>query len=265
MTRRTLALATVSLTLVACDDELPSRWVTSPIVVDGQPDEWERIPLFHFEGRDFAFAVQNDADNLYVYFSTNSPRDQRLLGRLGATVWLDAGGDQEKTRGIRFWPTSARPPGRGVTELGDRPSEGDSAKLSRPPFQAVGNDTRTELEAEVGEMFFRGNLAFEVRLRAPMDSPELALGLEVPIALRPTPSGRGKGKGGGMMKMGGGRGGGMGGGRGGGMGGGGRGGGGSGMGEPSDDQGRGRRHRSDEVVLESEVVWVTIVLATQQG
>ena len=61
----------LTLSSLGCDHEMPSQWGESPVIVDGQANEWAEIALYHFEEHDFSFALQNDATNLYQCYQGN--------------------------------------------------------------------------------------------------------------------------------------------------------------------------------------------------
>ncbi|MCK5688902.1 hypothetical protein KAI87_06515 [Myxococcota bacterium] len=228
---------------------MPSQWGESPVIVDGQANEWAEIALYHFEEHDFSFALQNDATNLYIFFSTSSPLDVRRLQRMGMTIWLNEDGLKEKTRGIRFWAGQHSLPG---------PAAQSTTKTRHPTLEFTGSDKREKDASQVAEVFFQGALSFEIQL--PLDEKlgaheqELTLGLEIPTASgMGQGAGRGKGGKGGMGGGRGGMGGGMGGGRGKGRGGQ------SGQSSAPPPQNAKPRARP-EPQLKTEIVWITVTI-----
>jgi hypothetical protein len=266
-------LITVGVTGGGCDTELPSRWAQGPMVIDGQPEEWRNVDLFHFEGHQFAFSVQNDAHHLYLYFSTSDRLTQRWLSELGLTVWLNEENAKEQSFGIRLRP------GRGELAQLHHPEEGDALeeaprtpRLRHPRFEIVGSARVKEASVEVGEMSFQGALALELQVAfaAPpaAERREVALGLEVttnPQRQRDALNGSGRGRRHGRGGMGGGMpGGGMGGGMPGGGMGGGMPGGGTGGGMPGGGKAKGggaRRPPPQHSRSLHEVIWISVQLA----
>src|SRR5688572_15975959 len=100
----------LSFTQIGCATTLASRWAGERVKLDGNPDDWEGVPFRAIADSSLTVAVQNDAENLYLYLCTGDPRFVHLSKRLGITVWLKEHGDREAERGFKFWPASEEGP-----------------------------------------------------------------------------------------------------------------------------------------------------------
>ena len=69
--------------------ELPSAWTTTPIVIDGNIDDWGDKPTTYFEGQDMMAAICNDSTNLYLHFRTRNFMTASLIRKTGITIYID--------------------------------------------------------------------------------------------------------------------------------------------------------------------------------
>jgi hypothetical protein len=93
---------------------------TSPVTIDGKPDEWPQIFSYYDGNTKLQFAFANDTGNLYVCLKiTDDPTQLRLFnGGLG--IWIDPKGKKKETVGISFPLKGDRTPGEGGGEGGGK-------------------------------------------------------------------------------------------------------------------------------------------------
>jgi hypothetical protein len=107
-------------------------WETTPINVDGKPDEWPQ-PFNYYDGNTkLQFAFANDTGSMYVCLKiTDDPTQLRLFnGGLG--IWVDPKGKRKETMGISF-PLK-----------GDRVQGGEGGKHKRQSETMEGMDPGTQ-------------------------------------------------------------------------------------------------------------------------
>jgi hypothetical protein len=98
-------------------------WETTPINMDGKPDEWPQ-PFNYYDGNTkLQFAFANDTGNIYVCLKiTDDPTQLRLFnGGLG--VWIDPKGKKKETMGVSFPLKLEGAPG--ATSGGKRKAHGE--------------------------------------------------------------------------------------------------------------------------------------------
>ena len=96
-----------------CAQTIYCLWETTPISVDGKPDEWPQ-PFNYYDGNTkLQFAFANDTGSMYVCLKiTDDPTQLRLFnGGLG--IWIDPRGKKKETLGISFPLKGDRAPGEG--------------------------------------------------------------------------------------------------------------------------------------------------------
>ncbi|MEP6948919.1 MAG: hypothetical protein ABI863_06585 [Ginsengibacter sp.] len=76
----------------AQDEIAKSSWVTSPVKIDGKPQEW-KLPLRYYDaGTKLFFAFANDDKNLYLCFQAPDEMSQVKIMRAGMEVYLSVKG-----------------------------------------------------------------------------------------------------------------------------------------------------------------------------
>jgi hypothetical protein len=76
----------------AQDEIAKSSWVSSPVKIDGKPQEW-KLPLRYYDaGTKLFFAFANDDKNLYVCFQAPDEMTQVKIMRAGVEVYLSVKG-----------------------------------------------------------------------------------------------------------------------------------------------------------------------------
>ena len=76
----------------AQDDIVKSSWVSSPVKIDGNPQEW-KLPLKYYDaGTKLFFAFANDDKNLYLCFQAPDEMNQVKIMRAGMEIYLSTKG-----------------------------------------------------------------------------------------------------------------------------------------------------------------------------
>ena len=96
-----VALLSVAALAACGNEEIASRWASSPIQVDGKLDEWAGA-MTAVHGASARVGVMNDGEALYVAFGTDDPGLARIVARSGLTLWIDPKGGTEKELGVVF-------------------------------------------------------------------------------------------------------------------------------------------------------------------
>ncbi len=85
------------------DKVVYSQWTTSPPNIDGSNSDWEGGTRTLNKKTQVDYAFRNDADNLYVIFIFNEPRQfMSTIRDTGITLWLNTDGTKKKKYGIKF-------------------------------------------------------------------------------------------------------------------------------------------------------------------
>ena len=142
-----------------------SHWRMSGLTINGSEDEWPAAPQYYDADRQAGIRMMNDAEAIYLCFSTSNEALKKKLLMTGLTVWLDPAGDKNKTFGIhlpgagpRGFPRKSGSDGRledkkeqgygGGDESGNLPADdrlGD--KKERPVFKTPDSVEITYAEA----------------------------------------------------------------------------------------------------------------------
>lgn len=86
------------------------HYQATPIVADGQADDWPQPLRFTNRGHTLSFTVTNDAKNLYVCILTRDDRMQRRILRAGMDVFFDPGGKQDHSIDLSYPESNATDP-----------------------------------------------------------------------------------------------------------------------------------------------------------
>ncbi len=85
------------------DKVVYSQWTTSPPNIDGSNSDWEGGTHTLNKKTQVDYAFRNDADNLYVIFIFNEPRQfMSTIRDSGITLWINTDGTKKKKYGIKF-------------------------------------------------------------------------------------------------------------------------------------------------------------------
>jgi hypothetical protein len=113
-----VSLLFLSVVLVAAEQtisardkhaRLDSRWLESPVTVDGSPVDWPG-PLVPFNDEPVSIAAANDGDSMYLVLTASDRNARMQILRRGLIVWFDAGAKDKKRFGLKF------PIGTGLSE-----------------------------------------------------------------------------------------------------------------------------------------------------
>ncbi len=100
---RIVLLTIAGLSIIGCaGGQLPSNWTNCPIIVDGQPTDWEQLPRLYNENLNVSYSFANDSTSFYLLLKTNNQQIKRMLGSMGVTVWISEEGKRDKDFGIRY-------------------------------------------------------------------------------------------------------------------------------------------------------------------
>jgi hypothetical protein len=102
MYRTISLLAVIFMSVAACDSEISSEWLKSPITVDGKAEDWNKLSLWYFDEEGISLGVANSKDNLYFLLETDNPQLAKTLRHRGFTIWLDPSGEKLKSFGLRI-------------------------------------------------------------------------------------------------------------------------------------------------------------------
>jgi uncharacterized membrane protein YgcG len=91
------------MTISGCKKtQLPSTWTATPIVIDGNIDDWSDKPTTYFEGQDMMAAFCNDSTNLYLHFRSRNFMTASLIRKTGITIYIDKQGKNKKDFFVRL-------------------------------------------------------------------------------------------------------------------------------------------------------------------
>ncbi len=79
-----------------------SKWVTSPITIDGSNNEWTGDTLTFEKKVSVDYAFRNDSENLYVLFIFKDRKFMSSINKTGMTLWFNTEGKKKKKHGVRF-------------------------------------------------------------------------------------------------------------------------------------------------------------------
>lgn len=81
--------------------ERNSKWRNREVTIDGLDNEWNGI-RYLVDRKSVIIGLLNDENYLYILLSSQDPRIQQEIVRLGLTLWFDPNGGKKKTFGIHF-------------------------------------------------------------------------------------------------------------------------------------------------------------------
>ena len=98
----TIAFILASHLLFAQDDIPKSSWITSPVKIDGNAQEW-KLPLrLYDDNTKLFFGFANDDKNLYLCFQTSDEINQMKIMRAGMKIYLTTKGKDKHKVSINF-------------------------------------------------------------------------------------------------------------------------------------------------------------------
>ena len=88
---------------ISAEKFVQSQWTATAPNIDGSNSDWEGGTLTLYKKTQVDYAFRNDADNLYVIFIFNDPRQfMSTIQQSGITLWLNTDGKKKKDYGIKF-------------------------------------------------------------------------------------------------------------------------------------------------------------------
>lgn len=119
-----------------------SHWRRSGLTINGSEDEWPAAPQYYDTDRHAGIRTMNDAEAIYLCFSTSNEALKKKLWMTGLTVWLDPAGGKSKTFGIHL-------PGAGPRGLSRKSGADDRRgdKKERPVLKTPDSVEITYAEA----------------------------------------------------------------------------------------------------------------------
>ena len=82
--------------------DVASHWCCDRLTINGSEDEWPAAFQYYDADRQVGIRMMNDADAVYICFSTNNEALKKKLSMTGLTVWLDPAGEKNKTFGVHL-------------------------------------------------------------------------------------------------------------------------------------------------------------------
>lgn len=84
-------------------DVSKSRWISSPVTIDGNDTEWRKPLNFFDNASGIMYAISNDKDNLYLCFTVNDEMRMKKLMSAGWTIKLSSKEKKKKFKSeIKF-------------------------------------------------------------------------------------------------------------------------------------------------------------------
>ncbi|HTA83557.1 MAG TPA: hypothetical protein VK783_11500 [Bacteroidia bacterium] len=147
--RTLLATVVFSLTLFsACSPGYvyKSLWQSTPVVIDGQTNDWE-VPLRFFDDKTkLNYSITNDAQNIYICVRATDNENVNGITRRGLQLWIDTTGKKGHQVGILF-PMMQKGEGQSESKhknQGGEESAGQQAQDEQKPLDPDAIDTAKE-------------------------------------------------------------------------------------------------------------------------
>jgi hypothetical protein len=135
---------TLALNLPAQSDVSKARWKTQEIIIDGNDNEWVKPLNFYDDKSGIMFAISNDAQNLYLCFTSTDEYKMRKLMSAGWSIKLTSGEKKKK------FSTDLTFPGVNVMGMGKKGAASNSEK------KAVGNNLIRTYRSELPAILTKG-------------------------------------------------------------------------------------------------------------
>src|ERR1700759_2430565 len=88
--------------VLAQSDVATAKWMTQPVIIDGQNTEWGQSLNFYDEDTKLSFALGNDSNNIYLCFESESGPNQMKVTRAGMNITLSAKGKTKHEVSIAY-------------------------------------------------------------------------------------------------------------------------------------------------------------------
>jgi len=96
-----ILLLLVSLSLAA-ENIVQSAWTKSPVLIDGQIEDWAGDAVSSEKSAGVDFAFRNDGRDLYVLLIFKDPKFLSSIDMTGITLYVSTAGKKDKDWGVKF-------------------------------------------------------------------------------------------------------------------------------------------------------------------
>lgn len=90
---------TALLFSTGCKNALPLSWTDTPVIIDGNPQDWQNYPSSYDEKLDASFSIVNDGSMLFILMKC---RKSSPAARMGISFWLNDENEREEKLGIKY-------------------------------------------------------------------------------------------------------------------------------------------------------------------
>lgn len=116
-----ILFSAILLSVFAGKDTYVTHRVETPIVIDGNAQEW-KLPFQFYESKTkLQYTFANDNTHLYICMRVADENAQMKILRAGMSVWVDAAGKKNQNMGIQFPLSDKRTGPPPMLEEGERP------------------------------------------------------------------------------------------------------------------------------------------------
>jgi hypothetical protein len=84
------------------EPQATSQWLSSPLNIDGETDDWADVTLFKQEKMGIDLCFKNNDDTLFLLFKYNDRKFMSSVTQTGLTIWFNTEGKKKKLFGILF-------------------------------------------------------------------------------------------------------------------------------------------------------------------
>lgn len=113
--------STVLLSVFAGKESYTTHRVETPIVIDGNVQEWKMPFQFYESKTKLQYTFANDNTHLYICMRVADENAQMKILRAGMAVWVDAAGKKNQSMGIQFPLSDKRTGLPPMLQEGERP------------------------------------------------------------------------------------------------------------------------------------------------
>jgi hypothetical protein len=113
------------------DGLLPTQWQTTPLVIDGNDDDWVKPLRFNAQKEKLAYNITSDQENVYIQLTSKDEQTQEKIMKGGLTVWFNnrAEMNDERAAGISF-PTGTEGRRRQGAPISGRAATGNDKEAA---------------------------------------------------------------------------------------------------------------------------------------
>ncbi len=143
-------LAFLAVVAAGCGEKIESTWKSQEIVIDGNGEDWEGIPLQFQEDMNVVYGVVNNDDIIAFIIRFNDQQLARMFSMRGFALWLNGADEEEKQIGIYYRDEALRHKFLGEMRKRARDNSNDIRKQIKSPeqtgkFHLAKNDTLTPI------------------------------------------------------------------------------------------------------------------------